>query len=84
MVFQMNAMFLKFFKEVLLGLPITEPNMKRGMRGLEEEDPKPREFRARVDLRLGAIRSLSERERDITTRKREKERISMHEICMNM
>ena len=64
MVFQMNAMFLKFFKEVLLGLPITEPNMKRGMRGSEEEDPKPRKFRARVDLRLGAIRSLSERERE--------------------
>ena len=74
MVFQMNAMFLKFFKEVLLGLPITEPNMKRGMRGSEEEDPKPREFRARVDLRLGAIRSLSERERETSQPEKEKKK----------
>ena len=70
----MNAMFLKFFKEVLLGLPITEPNMKRGMRGSEEEDPKPREFRARVDLRLGAIRSLSERERETSQPEKEKKK----------
>ena len=28
----MNATFLKVLKEVLLGLPITKPNMKRGDR----------------------------------------------------
>jgi len=30
LVLQMNATFLKVLKEVLLGLPITEPNVKRG------------------------------------------------------
>ena len=30
MAFRMNATFLKVLKEVLLGLPIMEPNVKRG------------------------------------------------------
>ena len=34
------------------------------MGGSEEEDPEPKRFRAGVDLRLGAIRILSKRERE--------------------
>ena len=52
---RMNATFLKVFQEVLLGRPIMEPNMKRGV-GSEEEDLEPRGFQVGVDLRtLGAI-----------------------------
>jgi len=36
MALWMNAMFLKVLKEVQLGLPITELNVKRGIGGLEE------------------------------------------------
>ena len=75
MALRMNTTFLKVLKEVLLGLPITEPNMKRGNRGLEEEDLEPKGFRAGVDLCLGAMRSLfkGERERENTSQpKKEK------------
>ena len=90
----MNATFLKVLKEVLLGLPIMELNVKSGTGKLEEEDSGPKGFLAGVDLCLGAMRSLSERERE---REREREgnrtqsqsknrneRVRMHEICMNM
>ena len=58
-------------------------------RSEDEEDPKQKGFRVGLDLRLGAMRSLSERERE---REREhshkrvqrKKRKGMHEICMNM
>ena len=65
MALWMNAMFLKVLKEVLLGLPIMESNVKRGrMEGSEVEDSEPKRFQARVNLRLGAMHSLSERERE--------------------
>ena len=38
--------------------------MWRGGTRLEEEDLEPRGFQAEVDLRLGAMRSLFERERE--------------------
>ena len=35
MALRMNATFLKVLKEVLLGLPITEPNVERGNRRIK-------------------------------------------------
>ena len=57
----------------------------------DEEDQERKGFRVGLDLRLGAMRSLSERERE-REREREhshkrvqrKKRKGMHEICMNM
>ena len=61
--------------------------------GSEEDVPERRGFRDGVDLHLGAIHSLSEREKgretnkhNITTQNKidRKERVRMHEKCMNM
>ena len=61
----------KVLQKVLLGLPITELNMKRGDR-IKRRRPGTKRVPTRVDLRaLGAMRSLSERERErehLTTR----------------
>ena len=60
MTLWMNATFLKVLKEVLLGLPLTKPNVKRG-------DRIRRGFRPGVDLHLGAIsQSIQEREKEKT------------------
>ena len=64
MALWMNATFLKVLKEILLGLPIMESNVKRGNRGSEEDDLKLRGFLAGVDLCLGAMHNLSEKEKE--------------------
>ena len=65
----------------------------RGGRLEEEDDPKQKGFRVGVGLCLGAMHSLSKRKRErerekqntITTKYKErKERVRMHEMCMNM
>ena len=80
--------FWKFSRKSCWAFPSWNRTWRRGV-GRSEEDPKPRGFQARVDLRLGAMCSLSERKRKwqntITKEYKErKERVFMHEICMNM
>ena len=55
LVFGMNAVSRKVFRECLVGIIITEPKRKRGAELEDEEAPERRGFRAGVDLRLGAI-----------------------------
>ena len=64
---------------------------RRGTIGSEEDDdPKRKGFRVGVDLCLGVIHSLSEREREKTDHtiireyKEGNEKVHMHEICMSM
>ena len=66
--------FWKFSRKSYWAFPSQNQTWRGGTGGLEEEDLEPRGFRAGVDLRLGAMRSLSEGERErkhITTKKRE-------------
>ena len=92
MAFQMNATFLKVLKVVLLGLPITEPNVKRGCRKIGRRlGTKRVSSRSRFALRCHA-KSIRERERERgrkrgtsqTEKIERKERVCMHEKCMNM
>ena len=65
MALWMNAMFLKVLKEVLLGLPITEPNVKRGNGRIRRRRPGTKRVssRSRFALRW-PMHSLSERKRE--------------------
>ena len=61
----MNATFRKVLWEVLIGLLITKSNMKRGNGRIRRKRwPGTKWFWVRVDLRLGAMPSLSEREKE--------------------
>ena len=51
MVVWMNAMFLKLLKEILLGLPIMESNVKRGNRRIKRRRPETK----RVPSRSGFV-----------------------------
>ena len=84
MAFQMNATFLKVLKVVLLGLPITEPNVKRGCRKISRRlGTKRVSSRSRFALRCHA-KSIRERERErekerhIANRKNRKKRKSVY------
>ena len=67
----MNAMFLKVLKEVLQGLPITEPNVKRGNE-IRRRRPRTKRVLGRSRFALGChAQSSQERERE---RKRKRER----------
>jgi len=70
----MNATFLKVLKEVLLGLPIMEPNMKRG-NGIRRKRLGTKRVlsRSRLTRFPCHAQSISERER-----KREREREKTH------
>ena len=57
----MNATFGEVLREVLTGLLIMDQTL-RGV-GSEEDAPERRRFQDRVDLHLGAMHSLSTRER---------------------
>ena len=75
MVFQMNAMFLKFFKEVLLGLPITEPNMKRGNGRIRRGRPKTKRVPSQSGFALRChAQSIRERERETSQPEKEKKK----------
>ena len=92
MTLRMNATFLKVFKEVLYGLPITKPNVNRGdriRRGRRIGTLKRILTWSRFALKCHSTVYPRERERErerentIITRYRN-ERIRMHEICINM
>ena len=82
-------MFLKVLKEVLLGLPISKPNVKRGNRRIRRRRPGTKKVSSWSGFALRChTHSIQEREREETHHKQNKierkERICMHEICMNM
>ena len=83
-----TSCFWKFLRKSYWAFPSRNRMWREGTRlEEEEEDPKPRGFWVGVYLCLGAMRSLSEKEKEreniIITRYRN-ERVRMHEICMNM
>jgi len=64
MALQMNATFLKVLKEVLLGLPITEPNVKSG-NGIRRRKPGTKSVLNRSGFALGChAQSIQEREKE--------------------
>ena len=74
MALWMNAMFLKVLKEVLLGLPITEPNVKRGNGRIRRRRPGTKRVPSRSGFRFRChAQSIRERERE-RSRERERER----------
>ena len=79
MALQMNATFLKVLKEVLLGLPITKPNVKRVCKKVRRRPGTKRvSSRSKFVLRCH-VQSIQEREREregehITTRTKRKKR----------
>ena len=77
MALRMNATFLKVLKEVLLGLPITKPNVKRGCKKVRRRPGTKRvSSRSKFVLRCH-VQSIQEREREgehITTRTKRKKR----------
>ena len=79
MALRMNAAFLKVLKEVLLGLPITKPNVKRGCKKVRRRPITKRvSSRSKFALRCH-VQSIQEREREregehITTRTKRKKR----------
>ena len=79
MALQMNATFLKVLKEVLLGLPITKPNVKMGCKKVRRRlGTKRVSSRSKFALRCH-VQSIQEREREregehITTRTKRKKR----------
>ena len=86
MALQMNATFLKVLKEVLLGLPITKPNVKMGCKKVRRRlGTKRVSSRSKFALRCH-VQSIQERERERERentsqpeQKERKENIRMHE-----
>ena len=84
MALRMNATFLKVLKEVLLGLPITKPNVKRGCKKVRRRPGTKRvSSRSKFALRCH-VQSIQERERERENtsqpeQKERKENIQMHE-----
>ena len=64
MALRMNAKFLKFLKEVLQGLPIMEPNVKKGNR-IRRRKLETKRVSCRSRFVLGChAQSIRERERE--------------------
>ena len=75
----MNATFLKVLKEVLLGLPITEPIVKRGNK-IRRRRPESKRVPSHSRFALGChAQSIKERER-----KRKKETEHNHNLEIGM
>ena len=65
MAFRMNATFLKVLKEVLLGLPIMEPNVKRGNGRIRRRRPRTKKVSSWSGFALRChTHSIQERERE--------------------
>ena len=52
MALRMNATFLKVLKKVLLGLPITKPNVKRGNGRIRRRRPRTKRVPSRSGFAL--------------------------------
>ena len=77
-------MFLKVLKEVLLGLPITEPNMKRGNGRIRGRRPETKRVpsQSRFALRCHA-QSIREREGErMETHHKKKQNRKKRYVCM--
>ena len=68
MAFQMNATFLKVLKEVLLGLPIMELNVKRGKGKIRRRKARTKKVLSQSGFVLRChVQSIRERERERET-----------------
>ena len=86
MALRMNATFLKVLKEVLLGLPITKPNVKRGCKKVRRRPGTKRvSSRSKFALRCH-VQSIQERERERgrTHHNQNKKKEKKIYECMNM